>query len=426
MKCWIVLVIGSLGLLLNTHGVLTQDFDIAQSASIASAVVQLQVQSSAGRAERGSGVLVSPNGIIFTNAHIVRDALEIEVAMVSGYGEQPTPRYRARTLNRMEVDGLDFAMLEIYADDNGQDIDPDNLNLPYLNVDNIEVSISLSVYIVSFQQLGAGTVSMMPGAITTKIPRKMGNDNSYTVYQTDANFSDGGSGGAVINQSGRLIGVAWEFSPDPIAFSQLATFIPISTICEYEPAACLIADDQTVLPPITITDPMAGNSGVKLRGAVNANVLNIRNGPGPEYGEVAQLHNGDQVTAIGRNQEGTWIQIQGIGERWVNARYINFTSGSNTSQLPITYREVGDWAPAGASTGVQATATDVLRLRGGPGENYRQLENPDTLRHGQTADVVGKSRDGQWLLINIGPRSAWIKSEFTTLSGSMNQLPILN
>jgi hypothetical protein len=50
-------------------------------------------------------------------------------------------------------------------------------------------------------------------------------------------------------------------------------------------------------------------------------------------------------------------------------------------------------------------------LRGCPGEDCRQLENPDTLEEGDTVDIVGRSADGMWYQVNINNRSAWIRSD---------------
>ncbi len=175
---------------------------------------------------------------------------------------------------------------------------------------------------------------------------------------------------------------------------------------------------------VSIAASTSGN--LRIDGRVTANVLNVRTGPGPEYSEITQIRNGANVSAIGRNMEVTWVQIEGSAQGWVNARYIQFNNG-DISDLPITYTEVGEWSSAGIPTGLRVTATTVLRIRGGPGANYRQLENPDTLRAGETVDVVGRSRNGEWYKVNVGDRSGWIVSGYARLSGDINaNIPVVS
>ena len=59
-------------------------------------------------------------------------------------------------------------------------------------------------------------------------------------------------------------------------------------------------------------------------GVVTADTLNVRNGPGTEYDRIAQLHKGDRLTIIGRNQACTWLKTttsSGI-VGWVAADYV--------------------------------------------------------------------------------------------------------
>jgi Tol biopolymer transport system component len=177
---------------------------------------------------------------------------------------------------------------------------------------------------------------------------------------------------------------------------------------------------------VSVTSSPSGN--LRMDGRVTANVLNVRTGPGPEYGEITQIRNGANVSAIGRNVEATWVQVEGSAQGWINARYVQFSSsGVNLSDLPITFTEVGEWSPAGTPTGLRVTATTVLRIRGGPGSNYRQLENPDTVKTGETVDVIGRSRNGEWYKVNVGNRSGWIVSGYVRLSGNTNaNIPVVS
>jgi uncharacterized protein YraI len=166
--------------------------------------------------------------------------------------------------------------------------------------------------------------------------------------------------------------------------------------------------------------------GLRIDGRVTAQFLNVRTGPGPEYGQINRITNGTNVTAIGRNVDSTWVQIEGGAQGWVNAGFVEFFGSGNIPNLPVTFTEVGEWSAAGTPTGLRVTATTVLRIRGGPGYNFRQLEDPDILDTGESADVIGVSRNGAWYKINVGNRSGWIVSGYANLSGDRNaNLPVL-
>jgi len=177
---------------------------------------------------------------------------------------------------------------------------------------------------------------------------------------------------------------------------------------------------RTSRPPSTATLPPRPTAVTPINATINTDRLNIRRGPGPEYEVVTTVSRGDRLSLVGRNSDGTWAQINTSDARWVNVSLLQI-NGSLLS-LPVTYQEIGAWGPAGQATGARARALTVLRLRGCPGEDCRQLENPDTLEEGDTVDIVGRSADGMWYQVNINNRSAWIRSdsEYVELRGNRN------
>lgn len=68
---------------------------------------------------------------------------------------------------------------------------------------------------------------------------------------------------------------------------------------------------------------------------INTAFLNVRSGPGLEYGAIATLPKGYGVRLIGRNEAYNWVFIadnSGL-QGWVNVNYIS--TGYRISQLPI-------------------------------------------------------------------------------------------
>ncbi len=189
-----------------------------------------------------------------------------------------------------------------------------------------------------------------------------------------------------------------------------------------------INGEPTVLSPDAVAAAMPTPTAtpqpvVEIAATVNTDRLNVRRGPGPEYTDIMELFTGQAVTLNGRNEEATWVQIKAGDQRWVNARFL--TVNEDIASLPVTFTEIGEWGEAGQTTGVRARSTTVLRLRGGPGSEYRQLESPDILDRGQTVDVVGTSADGEWFQVNIGSRSAWVLAAYMNIvAGNRRNLPV--
>lgn len=66
------------------------------------------------------------------------------------------------------------------------------------------------------------------------------------------------------------------------------------------------------------------------------NDLNVREGPGTAYNRVGQLNTGDQVTVIGQNQDGSWLNICCVAGQsgWVinNPAYVSLQGNSEDVQ----------------------------------------------------------------------------------------------
>ena len=160
-----------------------------------------------------------------------------------------------------------------------------------------------------------------------------------------------------------------------------------------------------------------------LTAIVTTDHLNVRRGPGPEYDSIMELSSGTLINIIGRNVEATWIQLDTADQQWVNARYTSLEG--NVTDLPVTFQELGDWGVAGTPTGIQAVTESVMRIRGGPGSQYRQLSDPDTVKSGVVLDVIGQNEDGSWYQVNIAGRSGWISAQYVHVTGtSTSGIPI--
>ena len=94
----------------------------------------------------------------------------------------------------------------------------------------------------------------------------------------------------------------------------------------------------TPRPPAapTATQPSSGPTGY-----VNFDFLNMRTGPGTKYDLIAKLNQGQSMSLLGRNSDGTWalVRLPGGQEGWVFTQYLTATVSITT--LPV----IGDTPP---------------------------------------------------------------------------------
>lgn len=161
---------------------------------VAASVVTISadVDSQFGRGQAtGTGVIISSDGEILTNAHVVEGASEIRVRL-AGETEPREARLLASDLGndlallRMNGDGFDAA---VFAD-------PDSIR------------IGDEVVAIGFALGLDGDPSVTLG-IVSALDRTIGTDGAYLdgLIQTDAAISSGNSGGPLVNARGEVVGI---------------------------------------------------------------------------------------------------------------------------------------------------------------------------------------------------------------------------
>ncbi|MEA3146697.1 MAG: serine protease Do [Verrucomicrobiota bacterium] len=134
----------------------------------------------------GSGVIVSADGYILTNNHVVNNASEIQVALNDGR------QFTAKVIGSDPK--TDVALIRIKAD-----------NLPALTLadsDKIEVG---DVVLAIGNPFGIGQ-TVTKGIVSAK-DRTTSGDMDEDFIQTDAAINPGNSGGALVDTEGRVVGI---------------------------------------------------------------------------------------------------------------------------------------------------------------------------------------------------------------------------
>lgn len=136
----------------------------------------------------GSGVIVSPDGYVLTNNHVIEAADEIEVALNDGR------KFSARVIGRDPE--TDLAVLRVQTD----------APVPAITFARDDMLHVGDVVLAIGNPFGVGqTVTM--GIISALGRSQLGINTFENYIQTDAAINPGNSGGALVDNAGNLVGI---------------------------------------------------------------------------------------------------------------------------------------------------------------------------------------------------------------------------
>lgn len=162
----------------------------------------------------GSGVVLSKDGVILTNSHVVNGANDIKVRLFDG-GEYPA-------INIGEDPSTDIALLKIDA--------PAESVFPVEFADSSQLLVGQVVYAIGNP---FGYERTMTRGIISSLNRTIESPNNREikgVIQIDAAINVGNSGGALFDTSGRLIGMNTAIASRIGENTGVGFAIPVNTI----------------------------------------------------------------------------------------------------------------------------------------------------------------------------------------------------
>jgi len=227
---------------------------------------QFDEQQDDKQSSLGSGVIVSPQGYILTNNHVVEAADQIEVALADG---------RKASAKVVGIDPeTDLAVIKI-----------DLPNLPAITLGHPENSSVGDVVLAIGNPFGVGqTVTM--GIVSALGRNHLGINTFENFIQTDAAINPGNSGGALVDTNGNLLGINTAIYSRTGGNLGIGFAIPMSTAKTVMEA--IISHGQVVrgwigVEPQDITPELAESFGLgKKTGAIIAGVL--KGGPADRAG----------------------------------------------------------------------------------------------------------------------------------------------
>ena len=174
------------------------------------ATVQVLVEDNRepGKFSAGSGSVITSQGHILTNFHVLgdkdtgqlynRDGAVLIAISSSDMRSEPEITYSAKIEQINIAD--DLALLKITAFSNNMLL-PASFSMPYMPLgDSDTVQIGDEIVILGYPDLGGRSITQTRGIVSGFV-------TSDNFFKTDAEINPGNSGGAAVNQDGQLIGI---------------------------------------------------------------------------------------------------------------------------------------------------------------------------------------------------------------------------
>ena len=161
----------------------------------------------------GSGVVISSDGFIVTNNHVIENADEIEVVL------NDNRSYQARVVGVDE--NTDLAVLSI-----------DEENLVAINYGDSE-KINIGEWVLAIGNPYEFRSTVTAGIVSAKGRNINILNGSYRIesfIQTDAAVNPGNSGGALVNLNGELVGINTAIASPSGAFAGYSFTVPVSLV----------------------------------------------------------------------------------------------------------------------------------------------------------------------------------------------------
>lgn len=268
----------------------------------------------------GSGVIMTPDGYIATNNHVISGASSIEVVL------QDKRSFKAELVGADP--STDLALLKI---------DTDKLPfLPFGNSDEVRVGQWV---------LAVGNPFNLTSTVTAGIVSAKGRNinllrdasNQYAVenfIQTDAAVNPGNSGGALVNLKGELVGINTAIATQTGSYSGYSFAVPVNIVKKVMDDILKYGEVQRGFLGIEITDvtaTLAQEKGIKEISGVYVNKVNEGSAA-----EKAGVKAGDVITKINEVLVNSSSDLQEQVSRYHPGDKLNVTLRRDGKEIVLT------------------------------------------------------------------------------------------
>ena len=301
----------------------------------------------------GSGFIISADGIILTNAHVVRDAREVTVKLTD------RREFRAKVLGSDPK--TDVAVLKI---------DAKNLPVvPLAKSDNLKVGEWV---------LAIGSPYGLDNTVTAGVVSAKGRtlpDDSYVPFiQTDVAVNPGNSGGPLFNTRGEVVGINSQIYSQTGGYQGLSFAIPIDVATKIKDQIVSKGKVEHAKLGVTVQEiDQSFADSFKLPTPEGALVANVeRGGPadkaGLRPGDVVRTMNGQKIVSsidlpamVGLAEPGSKINL----EVWRNDKLVPLTAtlGNANDKVAAVALDRPDQGTAKLKLGLSLRPLDQMERR---------------------------------------------------------------
>ena len=242
----------------------------------------------------GSGVIISDDGYIVTNFHVIEDATNLEIVM------SDNERFYAKVIGRDP--NTDLALLKIKAK-----------NLPFIGYGNSDLIVP-GEWVLAVGNPFDLNSTVTAGIVSAKarnigILRERNNKLAVESFiQTDAAVNPGNSGGALVNLKGELMGINAAIATATGGYQGYSFAIPVNLVKKVMDDLLEFGQVQRGLLGVQIEDVdarLAEKESLDVfRGIF---VQHVNEGSGAE---VSGIQQGDVITGIDNHPVGTTSELQ--------------------------------------------------------------------------------------------------------------------
>jgi serine protease Do len=241
----------------------------------------------------GSGVIISDDGYIITNHHVIEDAHSIEIVLNNNQ------RFFAKVIGKDP--STDLALLKVKA-----------RNLPFVKYGNSD-QVTPGEWVLAIGNPFDLTSTVTAGIVSAKarnirILQEKNNLQVESFIQTDAAVNPGNSGGALVNLRGELIGINSAIATATGGYAGYSFAIPVSLVKKVMDDLLQFGQVQRGLLGVVIEDvtaAMAEDRNLDVVQGVYIGVVNKNSAA-----ESAGLRKGDVITKINGHPVSTTSEMQ--------------------------------------------------------------------------------------------------------------------
>ena len=243
------------------------------------------------RMAEGSGVIISPDGYIVTNNHVVDESVNLQVVTNDGH------EYKAKVIGRDP--NTDIALIKI-----------DAKNLAYLTWGNSD-ALKLGEWVLAVGNPFNLTSTVTAGIVSAK-SRSIGIIQGQKLplesfIQTDAAVNPGNSGGALVDSRGNLVGINTAIASQTGSYTGYAFAVPSMIAKKVVDDISKFGHVQRAVLGVSISD--VNDSIAKANKMENFEGVYVRGTTPGDPAERAGIRKGDLIMAINGTKVNSGQQL---------------------------------------------------------------------------------------------------------------------